>query len=79
MTRAGVRDLRYNFPALERRLRRGEEIEITKRGKPIGKLTGLAPPRRVTAAEIMAWQKRVYGDKVMDVEELIRWSRGGDE
>ena len=31
MKQASVRDLRYNFPAVERMLRQGETIEITKR------------------------------------------------
>jgi len=43
MKRASVRDLRYNFLAVERMLRKGETIEITQRKRVIGKLTPAAP------------------------------------
>ncbi len=78
MTRATVRDLRYNFPAIERRLRRGEEIEITKRGKPIGRLRGITPAQPFTAEDIMARLKRIHGDKKVDVQAIIRYDRGED-
>lgn len=75
MTRATVRDLRYNFPAIERRLRRGEEIEITKRGKPIGRLTGV-PANPPPLPDFAARTKRILGSKKIDVVELVRYGRG---
>jgi prevent-host-death family protein len=75
MTKATVRDLRYNFPAIERRLRRGEEIEITKRGKPIGRLVGLtAEPMELP--DFVARARRILGEKQVDAVELVRYGRG---
>jgi antitoxin (DNA-binding transcriptional repressor) of toxin-antitoxin stability system len=38
MTKASVRDLRYEFKKIERRLLQGEEIQITKRRRVIARL-----------------------------------------
>ena len=43
MTKATVRDLRYDFPAVLARLSKGESIAITKRGKIVAQLS---PPAR---------------------------------
>lgn len=43
MTKATVRDLRYDFPAVLSRIERGQEIAITKRGKVVARL--LPPPK----------------------------------
>ncbi len=75
MGKASVSDLRYNFPAIERRLRRGEEIEITKRGKPIGRLVGLAAkPKELP--DFVARARRILGEKRIDAVELVRYGRG---
>ena len=39
MKTVSVRDLRYDFPKVEEILRAGEEIQITKRKRPIARLT----------------------------------------
>lgn len=70
--------MRYNFPAIERRLRRGEEIEITKRGKPIGRLKGLAPERPAPLPDFLARTKRILGSKKIDAVALVRYGRGTD-
>ena len=38
MGKASIRDLRYNFPEIERRLQRGETIEITRRKRVIARI-----------------------------------------
>jgi antitoxin (DNA-binding transcriptional repressor) of toxin-antitoxin stability system len=43
MKSATVRDLRYNFPEIEARLQRGEEIEIRKRKRVIARLVPVRP------------------------------------
>ncbi len=63
MKQASVRDLRYNFPAVERMLRQGEAIEITKRKRVIGTLTPVAPPAKVQMPDFMARLKRIYGNR----------------
>ena len=42
MTKATVRDLRYDFPAVLSRIEQGEAVVITKRGKVVARLM---PPR----------------------------------
>ena len=79
MTTATVRDLRYRFPEIEARLRRGEPIEITKRRRVIGRLVPVKPPRSAAGPpDFMAMLKEIYGNKVMRVTgaELVARERG---
>lgn len=39
MTKATVRDLRYDFPAVLARVNKGESVAITKRGKIVAQLS----------------------------------------
>jgi antitoxin (DNA-binding transcriptional repressor) of toxin-antitoxin stability system len=64
MKRASVRDLRYNFPAVERMLRQGETIEITKRKRVIGTLSAVVPEAKPKMPDFMARLKRIYGNRV---------------
>ena len=78
MTKATVRDLRYRFSKVEELLKGGEEIQITKRGRPIALL---APIRKRTSAkrpDFLGRLKRIYGDKVLPVAgaELLGEERG---
>jgi prevent-host-death family protein len=43
MTKATVRDLRYDFPAVLARVSKGESIAITRRGKVVAELS---PPKK---------------------------------
>jgi antitoxin (DNA-binding transcriptional repressor) of toxin-antitoxin stability system len=75
MKRASVRDLRYDFPKVEKMLAEGEPIEITKRNQVIGTLT--PAQKKVVFPDFMARLKKIYGDKVLKVSgaELVRWDR----
>jgi len=64
MKQASVRDLRYNFPAVERALRRGETIEITKRRKVIGKLVPLEE-KHPEWPDFKARMRRIFGDRIL--------------
>ena len=76
MRKASIRDLRYDFKAIERLLHQGEEIEITKRQRVIARLV---PERKLRPRmpDFMARLKTIYGDKVMTVSgaELIAKDR----
>jgi len=64
MGTASVRDLRYNFPAIERMLARGEEIRITKRGKVIARLT----PQKAAAPnppDFLGRMRKIFGDRIL--------------
>jgi len=67
MTRASVRDLRYDFKKIERLLLKGEEIQITKHRRVIARLM----PERLGAAKPLpdfeARIRKIYGDKMLAV------------
>lgn len=67
-----VRDLRYDFAKVEEWLADGEEIEITKHGNPVAKLS---PPggRKSPKFDIDAHRRRLretWGDRVFSAEEV---------
>jgi antitoxin (DNA-binding transcriptional repressor) of toxin-antitoxin stability system len=72
MKQASVRDLRYNFSAVERMLRQGETIEITKRKRVIGTLTPVVPEAKPKLPDFMARLRRIYGNKVLKVTAAQR-------
>jgi antitoxin (DNA-binding transcriptional repressor) of toxin-antitoxin stability system len=78
MKTATVRDLRYDFPRVERLLAEGEPIQITKRKRVIAKLVPPDPPAAPPKIpDFLGRMKKIYGDKVLKVSgaELIRWDR----
>jgi antitoxin (DNA-binding transcriptional repressor) of toxin-antitoxin stability system len=79
MVQASVRDLRYHFPKIERALKEGEEIQITKRKKVVARLVPERPAPPVQFPDYMARLKRTFGDKVLKVSgaQLIREERDG--
>ncbi len=67
MRKASVRDLRYAFDKIERLLRQGEEVQITKRRRVIGRLI---PENSETAGrtpDFLARIRAAYGDKLLKV------------
>ena len=45
MIRAGVRDVKDHLSDYLRRVRKGERVTITDRGRPVAELVGLVQPR----------------------------------
>jgi antitoxin (DNA-binding transcriptional repressor) of toxin-antitoxin stability system len=94
MKQATVRDLRYSFPRVEAELAGGEEIQIVRRGRVVAKLipvarpdpleqpaaAGAEPRRKMTAEEMMARLRSIYGNRMSPVTgaELIRRDRDGE-
>jgi antitoxin (DNA-binding transcriptional repressor) of toxin-antitoxin stability system len=66
MKKASVRDLRYHFSEVERLLRQGEKIEITKRKQVIARLLPVRPVRS-RCPDFLARLRRIYGDKRLEV------------
>jgi prevent-host-death family protein len=67
-----VRDLRYDFGKVEAWLADGQEIEITKHGKPVARIS---PPGPVNARPFDAeahrrWMEETWGDRVFSAEEV---------
>src|SRR5208337_109265 len=66
MKTVSVRDLRYDFPKVEKMLRSGEEIRITKRRRVIARLTP-EPVERPPLPDFLGRMKEIFGDRVMTV------------
>ncbi len=77
MKSATVRDLRYHFSKIEARLRLGEEIEIRKRKRVVGRLVPVRPKVR-PLPDFAGRARKIFGNKVMAVTgaELVSWGRG---
>jgi antitoxin (DNA-binding transcriptional repressor) of toxin-antitoxin stability system len=77
MATASVRDLRYEFKKIERLLRQGQEIQITKRRKVIARLVPESAARAKEVPDFQARRRRIYGDKVLAVSgaELVSADR----
>ena len=75
--RATVTDLRYRFGKIERYLRAGEEVEITKRGRVIARTIPVRAS--VEQPDFMARLKKIFGDRVIEpsAAELVSWDREG--
>ena len=67
MRKASVRDLRYGFKKIERLLRQGEEIQITKRRRVIARLVPEREGTRAESPDFLARLRAIYGDKVLAV------------
>ncbi len=82
MKTATVRDLRYDFPKIEAWLAGGEEIEVTKHGRPVARVS---PPgkararRRLIHPDYQARLDRIWGDRTFtaaEVEEMRAFETG---
>ncbi len=67
MTKASVRDLRYDFKKIERLLLKGEEIQITKHRRVIGRLVPESAEATKKFPDFRARVRKIYGDKVLAV------------
>lgn len=77
MKKASVRDLRYDFPKIERALRAGKEIQITKHRRVIARLV---PERtRAPLPDFAGRLRAIFGDTKLAVTgaELISEERNG--
>jgi len=75
MTTATVRDLRYDFPSVLKRLEGGEEIAITRRGKLVGTLIPAEPgvPKTVRWPDLSQRLQATYGKQLLaPVDSILR-------
>lgn len=77
MKKASVRDLRYAFKKIERLLRQGEEVQITKRRRVIARLTPENGDGSAAMPNFLDQLREIYGDKVLKVSgaELLAKDR----
>lgn len=72
-----VRDLRYQFPKVERMLREGQDIEVTKRRRVIARLVPERPAVEAALPDFLAQLRKIYGNKKLKVSgaELLEKER----
>ncbi|HEY5233920.1 MAG TPA: hypothetical protein VIK35_10350 [Verrucomicrobiae bacterium] len=72
MKTATIRDLRYDFSRVEAWIRNGSEIELTRHGRPIARITPLPKPSkaRLVKPDIMAQLKETWGDRIFSAKEV---------
>jgi len=77
MAKATVRQLRYNFRAIEARLNKGEEIELFKRKKLIGRLVPVEPAAE-DYPDFEAIRRRIFGKKKLKITgtQIVSEGRG---
>ena len=77
MKTATIRDLRYNFPQVEAWLSGGEEIELTKRGRVLGRIIPGAtkiPKRKMP--DFAARAKSVCGNRLINTAAILEHNKG---
>lgn len=76
MKTATVRDLRYDFPHIEQLLAHGEEVQITKRGRVIGKMVP-AKKERAPLPDFLGRIRAIYGDEMLPTTgaEIVQMGR----
>jgi antitoxin (DNA-binding transcriptional repressor) of toxin-antitoxin stability system len=62
MRKATVRDLRYRFHEIEARLNKGEEIELYKRHRMIGRLLPVRP-QTDAYPDFSGLRRRIFGTR----------------
>lgn len=72
-----VRDLRYDFPKVERLLREGNPVHVTKRGKIVAMLAPGQEPATAPMPDFMGRLRALYGDKCLSIpgSEIVRQGR----
>lgn len=77
MTTATVRNLRYDFPTILKRLKDGEEVAITLRGKFIGTLVPAEPsaPQTVQWPDLVKRMRAIHGKRLFRPVDSILQQR----
>jgi prevent-host-death family protein len=73
MQSATVRELRNHYASLLTRVRAGEEIIITQRGKPVARLVPEKPaePKKVNWADSPAVTRDRTGERMLTAQESL--------
>jgi antitoxin (DNA-binding transcriptional repressor) of toxin-antitoxin stability system len=77
MRKASVRDLRYKFQKVEDLLRSGQEVEITKRKRPIARLVPIRGKKTRKLPDFYGRIRKLLGKKKLATTsaELLAWDR----
>jgi len=76
MRTVSVRDLRYDFKSIERILLEGEDVQITKRRRPIARLVP-EPTTNPTLPDFVGRLQSIYGNECLKVSgaEIVGMDR----
>ena len=78
MDAISLADAKAHLSELVDRVEAGDSIDITRRGKPVARLTAVARPRRrVDAAQLQALTATMP-PQTQDAADLVRAMRDGD-
>ena len=75
MTTYGIREFKARVSEILRNLEKGEEVIITRRGKPCGKLTAVPPPEGENPA-LAALREKYSSFPDLEFEELQATIKG---
>ncbi len=67
MRTATVGEIQKNFAKVLRDIKNGEEITITKRGKPVAKITALGPKSEIEWPDFFNEAIKVEGKSISDM------------
>lgn len=78
MAAINLADAKAHLSELVDRVEAGDSIDITRRGKPVARLVGVARPRRRIDAALLRLLTAAMPPQAESAAELVRSMRDGD-
>lgn len=78
MDAVNLAEAKARLSALVDRVEAGDSIDITRRGKPVARLTALAKPRKAIDAALLHALTATMPPHSQDAADLVRSMRDGD-
>lgn len=78
MDKISLADAKAHLSELVDRAEAGESIDITRRGKPVARLTAVARPRKRIEAAMLQSVTAAMQPQVENAADLVRRMRDGD-
>lgn len=78
MTAISLADAKAHLSELVDRVEAGDSIDITRRGKPVARLTSVARPRKRVDAALLQALTATMPPQAQDAADLVRSMREGD-
>lgn len=78
MDRISLADAKAHLSELVDRVESGEQIDITRRGKPVARLAAIAAPRKPVDLAMLQALTAKLRPEVEDAATLVRAMRDGD-
>ncbi len=78
MNAVNLADAKAHLSELVDRVEAGDSIDITRRGKPVARLTAAATPRKRIDASLLRALTATMPAQVEDAADLVRSMRDGD-